>query len=90
MLMRDTCIGRTYLKFDGAHQETGSITNWLTLKDSENQSESAQETGQIFVSVTKELKIPPKKAVNEASSDARAPQIQERDGLVTTEAVNAV
>ena len=76
MLMRDTCIGRTYLKFDGAHSETGSITNWLTLKDSDSINDGnthAQETGQIFVSVTKELKLPPKKAVNEVSSDARGP-----------------
>ena len=31
-LVSDSCIGRAFLKFDGSHSETGSITNWLALK----------------------------------------------------------
>ena len=54
-LVSDTCIGRAFLKFDGSHSETGSITNWLALKSEKGQSEN----GEIFVSISKEA-IPPK------------------------------
>ena len=31
-LVSDSCLGRAFLKFNGSHSETGSITNWLALK----------------------------------------------------------
>ena len=54
-LVSDSCIGRAFLKFDGSHSQTGSITNWLTLKS----EKGAAENGEIFVSISKEALIPP-------------------------------
>ena len=51
-LVRDSCIGRAFLKFDGSHSETGSITNWIALKSEQG------EGGEVFVSISKEA-IPP-------------------------------
>ena len=55
-LVSDSCIGRSFLKFDGSHSETGSITNWLSLK---SESGGSIENGEVFVSISKEA-IPPK------------------------------
>ena len=49
-LVSDSCIGRAFLKFDGSHSETGSITNWLSLKS----EVGSDENGEIFVSISKE------------------------------------
>ena len=54
-LVSDSCIGRAFLKFDGSHSETGSVTNWLTLKSEKGQVEN----GEIFVSISKEAILPP-------------------------------
>jgi hypothetical protein len=55
-LVSDNCIGRAFLKFDGSHSETGSITNWLSLKSEKGGN---FENGEVFVSISKEA-IPPK------------------------------
>ena len=49
-LVSDSCIGRAFLMFDGSHSETGSITNWLTLKSENGETVN----GEIFVSISKE------------------------------------
>ena len=51
-LVRDSCIGRAYLKCLGAHSDTGSITNWLPLRGDQG------EAGELFVSISKEA-VPP-------------------------------
>ena len=32
-LLRDNCIGRAFLKFEGSHSQTGTIADWLNLKN---------------------------------------------------------
>ena len=53
-LVSDSCLGRAFLKFNGSHSETGSITNWLALKS----DGASAENGDIFVSISKEAILP--------------------------------
>jgi hypothetical protein len=49
MVVSDKLVGKAYLKFNST-EETGSITNWVNLKDDEQ-----NDVGQIYVSITKEI-----------------------------------
>ena len=63
-LVSDSCLGRAFLKFDGSHAETGSITNWLALKTDASATATAEpgkgttENGEVFVSISKEALLP--------------------------------
>lgn len=61
-LVSDSCLGRAFLKFNGAHSESGSITNWLILKS----DGSNDENGEVLVSISKEAIMPRPSSQTEA------------------------